>query len=282
MNRNIFSPLALSRGWIKIAFAFFCFASIAFAQNSAPGVATPPDVSAQGSDPKAEAIIKNAITALGGEAFLRIQSVTGRGLFTPYQGGGSTIPVTFVDYLVFPDRERTEFRSGRRIQTIQTNTGNTGWVYDGAARTLRDLKPEQTQDFRITLRTGVDNILRGWWRAEGATLAYAGRREAGLARRNEIVRLTYTDGFTVEFEFGAKDYLPAKVSYKRRNDEGKETAEEDRFAKYVAVEGVPFPFVIDHYRDGAQTSRINYDSVAFNQPLPDSLFTRPADAKAIR
>lgn len=264
---------------LKLALMLLCFSSIAFAQNSTPG-ATP--ATAQSNDPKAELIIKNAITALGGEAYLRIQSVTGRGLFTPYRGGGSTVPVTFLDYLVFPDRERTEFRSGKRLQTIQTNTGATGWVYDGAARTLRDLKPEQTLDFRITLRTSVDNILRGWWRKEGAALAYAGRREAGLARRNETVRLTYPDGFAVEFEFGAKDSLPAKVLYRRRNDEGNETAEEDRFAKYIAVEGVLFPFVIDHYRDGVQTSRINYDSVLVNQNIPDSLFARPADAKALR
>ena len=42
------------------------------------------------------------------------------------------------------------------------------------------------------------------------------------------------------------------------------------------------PFVIDHFRAGTQSSRVNYEKVAFNQPVPDSLFERPADAKSIK
>jgi hypothetical protein len=140
----------------------------------------------------------------------------------------------------------------------------------------------QVEDFKRSMRASVDNLLRGFWRKENAVLSYVGRREAGLARRNEAVRLTYPDGFTVEFEFGAKDYLPMKILYKRANADGGETAEEDRMAQHVKVEGIIAPFVIDHYSEGAQTSRINYQSIEFNSPIADSLFARPANAKAIK
>ena len=46
--------------------------------------------------------------------------------------------------------------------------------------------------------------------------------------------------------------------------------------------GVTAPFVIDHYRAGLQTSRLHYDSVEFNQPAPDALFAKPANAKAVK
>ncbi|MCA1641909.1 MAG: hypothetical protein LC785_08170 [Acidobacteria bacterium] len=176
---------------------------------------------------------------------------------------------------------------GQGVRSIQTNIGaDKGWVYDGMTKTISDMKAEQFEDFRTSLRTSVDNLLRGEWRREGASLAYAGRREAGLARRNEAVRVTYPDGFTVDFEFGARDGLPAKVLYKRtiKTEDEKEAVvtEEDRIERYLTFGGVQVPFTIDHYRDGVQSSRIAYDSVEFNPAIPDTLFAKPANPKAIK
>ncbi len=86
----------------------------------------------------------------------------------------------------------------------------------------------------------------------------------------------------MEFEFGAKDFLPVKALYKRQNAEGDEVAQEDRFAQHLTIEGVTVPFVIDNFRAGQQTGRINFQKVEFNTPVPDSLFARPADAKALK
>ncbi|HYO91394.1 MAG TPA: hypothetical protein VEQ40_07145 [Pyrinomonadaceae bacterium] len=233
------------------------------------------------SDPKAEQIIERARKALGGDAYMNIRSTTSRGYYTLFKDGASGLPLTFVDYIIYPDRERTEFK-GAGVKVIQTNTGDTGWLYDGEAKTLNDMTKEQVDDFRFAMRTNIDYLLRDFWRKEGAKLSYAGRREAGLAKRNETVRLTYPDGLAVEFEFGAQDGLPSKVLYKKKNKEGAETAEEDRFAQYVTIEGVMMPFIVDHYRDGVQSSRINYQSVEINRPISESLFTRPANAKAVK
>ncbi len=232
-------------------------------------------------DEKAEQILQRAIEAQGGRAYLDVRSIVSRGYYTLFQEGVTTLPRSFVDYLVYPDRERTEFR-GQGARSIQVNVGDKGWIYDSATRSLVDMKPEQVKDFELAMRTSTDNILRGWWRKEGAKLAYLGRREAGLAKRNEAVRLTYPDGFAVEFEFGAKDFLPVKALYKRQNAEGDEVAQEDRFAQHLTIEGVTVPFVIDNFRAGQQTGRINFQKVEFNTPVPDSLFARPADAKALK
>ena len=66
------------------------------------------------------------------------------------------------------------------------------------------MKGKQIDDFKRGMRTSVENLLRGWWKKENATLTYVGRREAGLARRNETVRVTYADGFGVEYKFAAR------------------------------------------------------------------------------
>src|SRR4030095_5381201 len=109
--------------------------------------------------------------------------VVGRGFFTSFRDGISQIPSRFLDYIAYPDRERTEFL-GDGIRVIQTNSGETGWLFDGATKTLRDMKVEQIEDFKKMMRRSVENVLRGWWKKENAPLIYVGRREAGLARRN--------------------------------------------------------------------------------------------------
>jgi outer membrane lipoprotein-sorting protein len=45
---------------------------------------------------------------------------------------------------------------------------------------------------------------------------------------------------------------------------------------------VQVPFTIDHYRDGVQTSRVNYESIEFNPAIPDALFAKPTNPKAIK
>jgi hypothetical protein len=235
---------------------------------------------------KAEQIVKRAIQVVGGERYLGVRTLIGRGFFTDYKDGVSQIPVRFVDYISYPDKERTEF-SGGGARLIQTNFGNKGWIFDGAALTLKDQTAEQLEDFRTAMRTSVENILRGWWRTQGATLSYIGRREAGLARRNETVRLTYPDGYWVEYEFAAGDGLPAKVLYQRKHkkpdtDEMENISEEDRLFKPITIDGITAPYVIDHFRNGAQTSRINYETVEFNKTIADSLFAKPANIKAVK
>jgi outer membrane lipoprotein-sorting protein len=61
-----------------------------------------------------------------------------------------------------------------------------------------------------------------------------------------------------------------------------ETTEEDYLRSFVNIDGVNAPWVIDHFVNGKQTSRINYDSVQFNQKFPDSLWTKPDNVKAIK
>jgi hypothetical protein len=278
---------------MKISHNVFQFLKLLALGSSAPVVLRaqetkppPPAPASTGKAEKAEEVIKRGIEALGGSAYLSVQSVVGRGFYTAYLDGMSQLPTRFLDYIVYPDKERTEFTSSG-VRVVQTNVGTTGWLYDGATRSLHDQKAAQIDDFKRSMRTSPDNLLRGWWRSERATLSYIGRREAGLAKRNETVRLTYPDGFWVEYEFGAKDYLPAKVLYKRNrkladSDETEEISEEDRLAKPININGVTAPYVIDHYINGKQSSRINYESIEFNRPIPDSLFAKPENAKAVK
>lgn len=248
-----------------------------------PQSATPSPTTA---DQKCEQIINRAIEVLGGSNYLNVRTIIGRGYYTQFADGISQLPAKFVDYIVYPDKERTEFTGGG-ARTVQTNFGDQGWIFDGAAKTLNDQKPAQIEDFKFGVKTTIETLLRGDWRKQGAKLTYIGRREAGLAKRNETVRLTYPEGFWMEYEFGAKDGLPAKIIYERKRknaDSGEleEAIEEDRLAKPITIDGVTAPWVIDHYIAGKQTSRIAYESIEYNKPIPDSLFAKPATIKGLK
>ena len=237
-------------------------------------------------DEKSQKIIDRGIEVLGGQAYLNVQTVVGKGFYSEFRDGASQVPIRFLDYLAYPDRERTEFTS-LGIRNIQTNVGDTGWMFDGAVKKISDQTPGQVEEFKRAMRTTFDNLLRGWWKNEGGKVTYVGRREAGLAKRNETVRLTYSNGFWIEYEFGARDGMPAKIIYKRMRkdpDSGDqvETTEEEHFMRFVDIGGVQAPWIVDRFINGKQTARINYEQIQYNQRFPDTLWAKPDNVKSIK
>ena len=249
-------------------FLFLSLFAAAPAQDPTP---TPPP-----QKEKAEAVIAKAIQMMGGDKYLAVHSQIGRGMFSQMRDGTMLSYQNFMDVIVFPDKERTEFK-GQGSRIVQTNSGNTGWVYDGDQDVIKVQNERQVADFHTGIRTSLDGLLRGYWKG-GADLSYGGRGPATLGKRNDVVKLTYKDGFTVEFEF-ADDGTPQKSIYKRQMADGVDSKEEDRYAQILDVGGVKAAFIVDRYSDGKQASRINYDTIEYNKNISDSWFAKPASTK---
>lgn len=225
---------------------------------------------------KAKAIVARAVQVLGGDRYLQIRSQIGKGKFSSIRGGTVAAFQSFVDAIVFPDKERTDFKgSGSRF--VQVNTGDTGWVFDGDQELIKIQTDIQIANFKQGIRTSLDNLLRGYWKGQAA-LSYVGRRPASLGKRNEVIKLTYDDGFAVEFEF-SDDGLPQKAIYKRTNPDGEEIKEEDRYAQFIDVGGIKSAFIVDRFTDGKHTSRINFESIDFNRSISESAFDKPSSVK---
>lgn len=229
-----------------------------------------------GDNAKAAQIVAKAVQLLGGDRYLRVSSQVGRGKYSMIRENMVASFQTFVDIIVFPGKERTDFKAAG-LHTIQTNTGNTGWVFDGGQELIKVQNEGQIANFKQGLRTSLDNLLRGYWNGD-AELTYIGRRPASLGKRNDVLRLTYKDGFVVEFEF-SDDGLPQKALYKTTNSDGEETKDEDHYAQFIDVDGIKAAFIIDRVSGGTPSSRINYESIEFNRPIPDSIFAKPASLK---
>lgn len=232
------------------------------------------------TDEKVEAIVKKAVEMLGGENYLQVKSQIGRGKFSLLSEGAVASFQSFTDVVVYPDKERTDFKGGG-VKSVQTNFGNGGWVLDAETQFIKDQNAKQIENFRRGRRASLDNLLRGNYRRDNAVLSYVGKRQAGVGVKNEVVKLTYDDGFAVEFEFKT-DGLPAKAIYKRPNGDGEAIIEEDRYAQFVEVGGINTPFIIDHFTNNAQISRINYQSIEYNQKISDSIFEKPKSAKDLK
>ena len=227
-------------------------------------------------DPKADAIIQKAIQFLGGEKYLNVKTQIAKGKYSILRDGGVASFQTFSDVIVYPDKERTDFKGGGTKST-QTNVGNTGWVYDGDQELVKEQNEKQIEGYKRGIRTSLDFLLRGYWKGD-AELSYIGTRQGTLGKRNDTIKLTYKDGLEVEFGF-ADDGTPVNGSYKRLNAEGEEVKEEDRYAQFIDVGGIKAPFIIDRFTAGTQSSRINYETIEFNKAVSDSIFKKPSSGK---
>ncbi|MCB1023639.1 MAG: hypothetical protein KDB79_04565 [Acidobacteria bacterium] len=248
-------------------------ASGSFAQNNFDGS------DAESKLAKANAIISKTVKLLGGEKYLNVKTTIGEGKFSQLKDGVNVSFQSFTDVIVNPDKERTDFiESGSKI--VQVNTGETGWIYEEYLESFRDQDEKAIANFKTVQRSGYDFLLRGNWK-DDAQLSYEGRRQASLGKRNDVLKLTFSDGFEVEYEFSDKG-LPMKTLYKRFDAEKKEIVEENRYARYISYQGILTPTVIDHYTDGVQTYRVNFENVRYDQRIDEEIFVKPADPKVLR
>jgi len=249
--------------------AIFVFATASFGQSTPS-----PD------EPTVEAVIQKAVQQLGGDRYLNVTTQVGYGKFSIMKGGVNVSFRSFIDVIAFPDKERTEFKA-LGVKHVQTNTGSTGWVFDGDQELIKVQTEKQVSNFKRGLRTSLDNLLRGYWKGD-AELSYVGRRPGTLGKRNDVVKLTYKDGFVVEFEFTADEGMPVKALYKTKNAEGEDIKEEDRYGLFIDTDGIKAPYVIDRFTNGVHASRINFETIEYNRSVPDSIFAKPSDIKALK
>jgi hypothetical protein len=233
------------------------------------------------NDPqKAEALIREAVRVRGGQTYLGVRTTIIRGQFSPFEKGQADAPMPVVDYIVYPDRERTEFGKGD-TKYVQTNAGAGGWIYEARQKMIRDQTEDQIQNAQLGLRYDLDNLLRLGWKEPGAKLVYVGRKEVWKNTFSEATRIDFSDGASVTLHFDARAKLPLATEYKTIA-EGKTTNAQARYFRWADFNGVQFPTIIDFYREGVQTARVSIDSVEFNTAVPDKLFAKPASIKEVK
>ena len=229
---------------------------------------------------KALALIQAAVAARGGDLYLNVRSVVSRGQYSPFEKGLPGDPVNFVDYIVIPGRERTEFGKGD-TKVVQANSGMTGWVYDARQKMIRDQNEDQIKQFQQGARYDLDNLLRTAAKQSDVKLVYIGRREAWRNTFSEAVRVDFSDGGTATLHFDPHTKLPLMLEYKTVGDEGT-VNNEVRYYRWLDFSGIKVATIQDTYRNGKQANRVSFDTVNFNVDVPDKLFAKPANIKEVK
>jgi hypothetical protein len=244
---------------------------------------------AQLADPKdpqnaqrGQEIIKQAIEARGGASYLNFKTLAATGQYTLFEQGNPTVPLPFFDWIVYPDKERVEFGKGKKKdRRIQVNVGNTGWVYDGDAETLKDQTPKQSNAFLEGIEVDLDHLLRVSAKQPDTQVRYYGRQELRPGERADVVEIKLKTDKVVYLQFDRNTHLPISLTYEKTSDQGL-SKREVRYFQYIMYDGIKFPNIVDFYNDGVQESRINYQSVKTDVAIPDDLFAKPASVKAVK
>ncbi|MBX3277296.1 MAG: hypothetical protein KF868_04735 [Acidobacteria bacterium] len=247
-----------------------------------PAAAQFPEMSAAEREAEGIKLLRAVVDARGGDRYLNFKTLVATGQYTPFDRGISTIPISFEDTIVYPDRERVEFGRGKKKdRRIQVNTGDTGWSYNGDAEVLKDQTPDQTREFLENLEFDPDRILRGGWQSEGVRVRFAGREETRPGERADVVEVELTPERKVVFAIDRFTRLPISMMYEKPGEKGL-VRHEYRFFQYVVYDGVKFPNIVDYFRDGVQVSRINYQGIKLNVQVSEAIFAKPANVKAIK
>ncbi|MBK9706446.1 MAG: hypothetical protein IPO77_05430 [Acidobacteria bacterium] len=227
-------------------------------------------------------LIKLAIEARGGSAYLGYRTLLATGQYTPFDKGFSQIPQPFIDLIAYPDKERVEFGKGKKKNIkIQVNSGKTGWLYDGDAQTLKDQTDKQIQDYLEGLEFDIDRILRGGWQQPGTEVRFHGREELRPGERADVVLIQINPERKLFLWLDRNTHLPLTLIYEKAGDGGL-VKHEVRFFQFVGYDGVKFPNIVDFYRNGIQESRINYQTVKLGIPANEEQFIKPSGPKAVK
>jgi hypothetical protein len=255
-------------------------------------IALVPALAAETSQQRAQRVIDDAVTALGGQNFLRMRDRTevGRAYqFYREELSGLAVAHIYTRYLTRPEppvpnflgvRERESFLKDQSAAILFTETGEG---YDVTWRGARPLPDETLARYKDTTLHNVLYILRMRMGEPGLTFDSQGAD----VRENqpvEIVDITGSDDRTITVYFNQLTKLPIYQTYRRRNPEDKQfDVEVTRFSKYRDVGGgVRWPFAIERERNGEKIYEMYAESVTINNDLKDDLFTLPANVKILK
>jgi hypothetical protein len=244
--------------FMKSVFVSFClcvfvFSSSAFAQT------------------RSNPIMDQMVEALGGSAFLDVKEIHTTGRFFAFTKGQLTGSDLFVDYIKFPDMERTEFGVGKN-KSITINAGSEGWKIE-PREDVEPQTPGQTAEFLSDFKLSFDYVLR-------FVLKHPSTRIQTLSseiidfKRADVVELRDASKNLIRFYVDRTSHLPVKMQVRKA---GESIVREELLGNWHKFQGVMTPLLVSRSRDGVKMMEIRTETAAYNSGLADRLFAPPPE-----
>ena len=249
-----------------------------------------PARAAETAQDRGKRVVQEALAALGGDAFLKMEDRVESGrAYSFYRGElqGLSVARIYTRYVTPPAvpktgdvyvREREAFGKDEADFVLFTDEGAWEVTFRGAT----PLDDKRVANFRDSTRRNIFYILHSRLKEPGLSF-YSQGSDRWENRPVEIVEITDANGDTETVYFDAFNKLPVRQTFRRKNTEYKDfDTETTLFAKYREIGGgVKWPFDIRRDRNGEKIFEMYSDSVEINKNLTDNLFTLPAKVKML-
>jgi len=223
---------------------------------------------ASSSSAQARELLHQAVEALGGEAFLQLETQKLQGRVYSFRQDRLTGLAPVVSYTRFPDQHREEY--GKNKEDIQILDGEKGWYID--IHGVKEIPPEEMRQNRVRERMSVFYILRYRLEEPGSTVQYAGRDLWG-ARQVDVVHFIDRENRLAAISLDRQSRLPVRVVWARRDERTRQRIEEvEILANYHREGRIMAPRHYVRQRNGTKVFEAFVSEVIYNVPLPDSLF----------
>jgi len=238
---------------------------------------------------KAKQVLKQLISAMGGDAYLQTRETDCTGRLAQFEHNGDLSGYTnFRDYWHLPDKNRTEYEvkgakggllgvligsipfKGGTI--IEMYNGDDGWTMDRSG--VSEQSAVNIADFKEQTKRDIDNVLRFRLKEEGMLFRYGGMDLVDM-KPVEWVELVDRDDRTFRYAVLQGSHLLARSIVITRDETTRERTEEvTSYGNYHMQGQVMAPLQVERKRDGRRLFQAFFDTCSFDQHFPPDFFTK--------
>jgi hypothetical protein len=218
---------------------------------------------------KARVLLQQMIDAMGGPAYMGVQTIEQEGrTYSYYNGKPNSVGTPFWRFFKFPDKDRIELTKQRDVAYI--NVGDKGFekTYKGIA----SMEPEQLRDYNRRHEHSLEIVLRKWLPDPTTALFYDGPK-AAEQKMCDSVTLMNAKNDSVTIYIDSLKHLPVKKTFQWRDPaDNLKNEEGEVYDNWREVQGVLTPHIILRSKNGDTTNQRFLTVVRYNTNIPDSMF----------
>jgi hypothetical protein len=228
---------------------------------------------------KAREVVKASIEAMGGDAYLNVESLASKGRYFWFRKGRKAFSY-YQDWSVL-DPVKSRFQLGKEKKPEYVSVRNLelgkGWDQEGVE--VDEVPEEELDDFRLSVKQDFDYILRKRLNEEGMTLYYYGPDEIDGGGEYEAVEFLDATNISVIVFFDREEHLPAKLETSYTDKMGIKHTREQEFANWHEIQGIYMPLRFDTFVDDELSSQRFVEEITLNSTIPAEFFLKPTVTK---
>ena len=245
--------------------------------------AGPVQPTGESSEQRGRTLLDQALEALGGDAWLHRKNVQVFGRMGRFFHGTPTgIVIDFTSTRRFPDASHVEAERigfitdksmilpGKKIDVVQIWTAGHGFEITYKGKT--ELPKDQVEDYYRRLAHSVESVYRVWLKAPNVMVVYEGTSMVGRRLADKVTVLSDNND-AVTLELDATSHLPLRRTFQWRNQQFQDfDQDEEEYADYHTVQGLPTAYSITRYHNGDMNSQTFLTKIAYDVDLPPDYF----------